>query len=101
MLREFNLDSDENSHRYYRSNVRDTPLEDLLVKPKKQKHNSRQSNNPRPTTSNVNDNALVHELREKLKGRHLRDVIIDGANIGRTYVFITIILIRFVCLVMV
>jgi len=26
-------------------------------------------------------------MRQKLKGRNLRDVVIDGANIGRTYVF--------------
>jgi hypothetical protein len=25
-------------------------------------------------------------MRQKLKGRNLRDVVIDGANIGRTYV---------------
>jgi hypothetical protein len=26
-------------------------------------------------------------MRQKLKGRNLRDVVIDGANIGRTYEF--------------
>ncbi len=66
----------------FSSVARNVDIKDVIVKPKKR--------NPRPhppqAASNVNDNALVHEMRQKLKGRNLRDVIIDGANIGRTYV---------------
>ncbi|CAF5109058.1 unnamed protein product, partial [Rotaria sp. Silwood1] len=40
--------------------------------------------NHRQQMSDINDNDLVREMRQKLKGRTLRDVIIDGANIGRT-----------------
>ncbi len=65
---------------HLRPTAREAPLSDF-VKPKKQNaHHHRQQ------TSDINDNDLVREMRQKLKGRNLRDVIIDGANIGRTYV---------------
>lgn len=69
----------------FRSTVRDTPSEEFVVKPK---YSSRQSHNAHPTTmtSSLNDNALVREMREKLKGRKLHHVVINDANIGRTYV---------------
>ncbi|UJR24912.1 hypothetical protein I4U23_006276 [Adineta vaga] len=57
---------------------------DQFIKPKKKNTQHRQNPN-RQETSDVNDNELVREMRQKLKGRNLRDVIIDGANIGRTY----------------
>ncbi|CAF1457543.1 unnamed protein product [Adineta steineri] len=71
-------------------NTRTATLDELMVKPKKQHtHHHRQhnnnNNNHRQQTSDVNDNELVREMRQKLKGRNLRDIIIDGANIGRTY----------------
>lgn len=65
------------------------PLDEFVVKPKKanaQHQPRRHHANPRPVTSDINDNELVREMHQKLKGRKLRDVIIDGANIGRTYV---------------
>ena len=65
------------------------PLDEFVVKPKKtnaQHQTRRHHATPRPVTSDINDNELVREMHQKLKGRKLRDVIIDGANIGRTYV---------------
>ncbi|CAF0784878.1 unnamed protein product [Didymodactylos carnosus] len=39
----------------------------------------------RHITNNINDNELVEEIKNSLQGKNLRDVIIDGANVGRTY----------------
>ncbi|CAF1034196.1 unnamed protein product [Adineta ricciae] len=64
--------------------TRDVALDELIVKSKKKNTQNRHNNN-RQETPDVNDNELVREMRQKLKGRNLRDVIIDGANIGRTY----------------
>jgi hypothetical protein len=71
----------KNFYFFVSSNSHNVDLKDIIVNPKK-----RNTPHPRQPTSNINNNALVHEMRQKLKGRNLRDVIIDGANIGRTYV---------------
>jgi len=70
----------------FRPTAREATLNEFIVKPKKQNTHQRQHNH-RQQTSNINDNDLVREMRQKLKGKNLRDIIIDGANIGRTYVF--------------
>ena len=67
----------------FRPIAREAALNDFIVKPKKQNTHNRHHSHRQPTT-NVNDNELVREMHHKLKGRHLRDVVIDGANIGRT-----------------
>ncbi len=91
---------------HFRPTARAAALNDFIVKPKKRNphhhHHQQQHNHRQKTsdindndlvrelpqkTSGINDNDLVRELRQKLKGRNLRDVIIDGANIGRTYNF--------------
>ncbi len=71
---------------HFRPNPYEAALNEFIVKPKKQNPHHRQ-HNPRQSTSDINDNDLVREMRQKLKGRNLRDVVIDGANIGRTYEF--------------
>ncbi len=69
---------------------RKAALNDLIVNPKKRNprhhHHHQQQQQQQQSTSDVNDNDLVREMRQKLKGKNLRDVIIDGANIGRTFV---------------
>ncbi|CAF3627836.1 unnamed protein product [Rotaria socialis] len=67
------------------SNAHETDITALIV-PTKRKHNTiAPHHNNRPQASDINDNELVREMYQKLKGRNLRDVVIDGANIGRTY----------------
>ncbi len=77
----------------YSSTPRKAALNDFIVKPKKRNphhhhhhHHPQQQPQPQQPTPDVNDNDLVREMRQKLKGKNLRDVIIDGANIGRTFV---------------
>jgi hypothetical protein len=58
---------------YSRAQAREASIFDYVVKPKKQNtHNQRQQNH-RQQTSDVNDNDLVREMHQKLKGRNLRD----------------------------
>ena len=64
-------------------------LEEFLKpEPTKNKKKNRNRRASQRTTnnddSNRTDNDLIRELRQKLNGRNLRHVIIDGANIGRT-----------------
>ena len=72
------------SRRSSRPSTREADIKDFIVKNKKQTPHHRQQHNHRLPSSDINDNDLVRELRGKLKDKSLRDVVIDGANIGRT-----------------
>jgi len=66
------------------SNPREAGL-DEYVKKKKGNNNNRPHDQRAQPQADINDNDLVRETRQKLRGKTLRDVIIDGANVGRTY----------------
>lgn len=60
-----------------------------IVKPTQRKSKkqtkTRRETPKKSSDDDQNENELATELREKLKGRDLRHIIIDGPNIGRTY----------------
>ena len=67
-----------------RKPARKVETKEFVVEGKKKPRSNTASSNRH--ISDTPDNDLIREMRKKLQGRNLRHVIIDGANIGRTYV---------------